>query len=128
MKAIVLIASIAVASGFAPPASSQGGGAVVATKPGAAMVGQTVKINATITAIDQDPWRHAERPARQQVVIAGSGGEELRADEGRRQRRRSVPRSVDAGAQEGRRQAGRANRGSRGGERAWPGLPVEVGK
>lgn len=52
MKKLVMMASIAVASGSVLTVHAQSGGAVVATKPGAAAVAQTVKLNATITAID----------------------------------------------------------------------------
>lgn len=68
MKAIAMIASIAAVSGFALPAFSQTGGAVVATKPGAAMAAQTVKINATITAID---------PNTRGVTLKGPQGNEV---------------------------------------------------
>ncbi len=68
MKALTIVVSIAIASGAALPASSQTGGAVVATKPGAAMVGQTVKVTATITAID---------PKTRAVTLKGPQGNEV---------------------------------------------------
>ena len=68
MKTLALVVSIAIASGAALPAFSQTGGAVVATKPGAAMVGQTVKVTATITAID---------PNTRAVTLKGPQGNEV---------------------------------------------------
>ena len=68
MKALTIVVSIAIASGAALPASSQTGGAVVATKPGAAMVAQTVKVTATITAID---------PKTRAVTLKGPQGNEV---------------------------------------------------
>jgi Cu/Ag efflux protein CusF len=68
MKALALVASIAVAYGWAIPAAAQTGGAVVATKPGAAVAAQTVKLDATITAID---------PATRGVTLKGPKGNEV---------------------------------------------------
>ena len=68
MKTLVLIASFAVASGLSLPAFAQTGGAVVATKPGAAIAAQTVKLDATITAID---------PATRAVTLKGPQGNEV---------------------------------------------------
>ena len=68
MKALAIVVSIAIASGAALPAFSQTGGAVVATKPGAAMVAQKVNITATITAID---------PKTRAVTLKGPQGNEV---------------------------------------------------
>ena len=74
MKTLAIIVSIAIASGFAPLAASQTGGAVVATKPGAAMAGQTVKLTATITAIDPKTRAVTFKgpQGNEAVIIAGS--------------------------------------------------------
>ena len=74
MKTLAIVVSIAIASGFAPSAASQTGGAVVATKPGAAMAGQTVKITATITAIDPKTRAVTFKgpQGNEAVIIAGS--------------------------------------------------------
>ncbi len=68
MKTLAIVASIAIVSGLALPASSQTSGAVVATKPGAAVAAQTVKIAATITAID---------PKTRAVTLKGPQGNEV---------------------------------------------------
>ena len=68
MKALAIIVSIAIASGFALPASSQTKDAVITTKPGAAMAAQTVKLTATITAID---------PKTRAVTLKGPQGNEV---------------------------------------------------
>ena len=68
MKALAIVVSIAIASGAALPAFSQTGSTVVTTKPGAAMVGQTVKVTATITAID---------PKTRAVTLKGPQGNEV---------------------------------------------------
>jgi Cu/Ag efflux protein CusF len=68
MKALTIVVSIAIASGAALPASSQTGGAVVGTEPGAAVVAQTVKVTATITAID---------PNTRAVTLKGPQGNEV---------------------------------------------------
>src|SRR5688500_14821779 len=68
MKALALVASIAVAYGWALPAAAQTSRAVVATKPGAAVAAQTVKLDATITAID---------PATRAVTLKGPKGNEV---------------------------------------------------
>ena len=68
MKALAIVASIVMASAWALPASSQTGGAVVATKPGAAVAAQKVKVNATISAID---------PATRAVTLKGPRGNEI---------------------------------------------------
>jgi Cu/Ag efflux protein CusF len=68
MKTLVLIASIAVASAGVLPVHAQSGGAVVATKPGAAAVAQRVNITATITAID---------PKTRGVTLKGPQGNEV---------------------------------------------------
>jgi Cu/Ag efflux protein CusF len=68
MKTLAIMASIAVAAGLTLPAHSQTGGAVVATKPGAAMAGQTVNLTATITAID---------PKTRAVTLKGPQGNEV---------------------------------------------------
>lgn len=67
-KTLVLVASIAIAAGSTLPAHSQTGGAVVATKPGAGMAVQTVKLDATITAID---------PKTRGVTLKGPQGNEV---------------------------------------------------
>ena len=47
------LAAIAIAISFALPAYAQTGGAVVATAPGKAVIAETLKATATITAIDK---------------------------------------------------------------------------
>ena len=129
MKAIVLIASIAVASGFAPPASSQGGGAVVATKPGGDGRADR-QDHATITAID---------PKTRGVTLKGPQGNEVvivAGPEVKNFAQMKVGDNVDVQylealtlePQEGRRQAGREPRKPRGERSLATGLPVEVGK
>ena len=67
-RTLAAVASIALAAGSTLPAHSQTGGAVVATKPGTALAAQTVKLDATITAID---------PKTRAVTLKGPQGNEV---------------------------------------------------
>jgi len=53
MRAFSIVTAIVIASAVASPAVAQTGGVVAETAPGKAGVAQTVKITATITAIDK---------------------------------------------------------------------------
>ena len=67
MKRKTLIA-LAAAAVLAAPALAQTGGGVVATAPGKAVIAETIKISATITAIDK---------ATRDVTLKGPQGNEL---------------------------------------------------
>ena len=68
MRALMIVVGLLGVSGWASPVPAQTGGAVVATKPGAAVAAQKVKVNATITAID---------PATRAVTLKGPRGNEI---------------------------------------------------
>ena len=64
-KSLIALAAAAVLSA---PVLAQTGGGVVATAPGKAVIAETVKISATITAIDKAP---------RDVTLKGPQGNEL---------------------------------------------------
>ncbi len=68
MRTFSIVIAIAIASAVASPAVAQTGGAVAETAPGKAGVAQTVKITATITAIDK---------ATRDVTLKGPQGNEV---------------------------------------------------
>jgi Cu/Ag efflux protein CusF len=68
MKATIAIAALAAATILASQAAAQTGGAMVAKGPGVAGAAQTVKVTATITAID---------PATRSVTLKGPQGREI---------------------------------------------------
>lgn len=68
MRALVIVVGVLAISVGASRVLAQTGGAVVATKPGAAVAAQKVKVNATITAID---------PATRAITLKGPRGNEI---------------------------------------------------
>jgi len=68
MRALVIVVAVLAISVGASRVLAQTGGAVVATKPGAAVAAQKVKVNATITAID---------PATRAITLKGPRGNEI---------------------------------------------------
>ena len=68
MKATIAIAAFAAATILTPQASAQSGAAIVGKGPGVAGAAQTVKVTATITAID---------PATRSVTLKGPQGREI---------------------------------------------------
>ena len=68
MRAFSIVTAIVIASAVASPAVAQTGGVVAETAPGKAGVAQTVKITATITAIDK---------ATRDVTLKGPQGNEV---------------------------------------------------
>ena len=68
MRNWIAAASIAVGFVFAATASAQTGGAVIGTAPGKGGIAQTVKLTATITAIE---------PATRDVILKGPKGNEM---------------------------------------------------
>jgi Cu/Ag efflux protein CusF len=68
MKVLTMTLAVAIASVFAFPVSSQTGQVIGGTAPGSAMVGQTVDVTATITAID---------PATRAVTLKGPQGNDV---------------------------------------------------
>ena len=107
---------------FAMPAAAQTGGVVAASAPGKAGVAQTVKVTATITAIDS---------ATRDVTLKGPKGNELTVTAGPEvknfasmkvgdQVERPVHRGADARAEEGRRPR-RGAHGEKGATGAKPG-------
>jgi len=68
MRALVVAVGMFGLLGFACAVAAQTGGAVVATKPGAALAAQKIKVNATITAID---------PATRAITLKGPRGNEI---------------------------------------------------
>lgn len=73
MKSLVSLAALAAACALSVPAHAQSGGAVVGTAPGRAAAAQTVKISATITAIDK---------AKRDVTLKGPQGNLLTVNAG----------------------------------------------
>jgi hypothetical protein len=68
MKATIAIAALAAATILAPQAAAQTGAAIVGKGPGVAGAAQTVKVTATITAIDA---------ATREVTLKGPQGREI---------------------------------------------------
>ena len=68
MRTFSIVIAIAIASAVASPAVAQTGGVVAETAPGKAGVAQTVKITATITAIDK---------ATRDITLKGPQGNEV---------------------------------------------------
>jgi len=68
MRAFSIVTAIVIASAVASPAVAQTGGVVAETAPGKAGVAQTVKITATITAIDK---------ATRDITLKGPQGNEV---------------------------------------------------
>ena len=68
MRTFSIVIAIVIASAVASPAGAQSGGVVAETAPGKAGVAQTVKITATITAIDK---------ATRDVTLKGPQGNEV---------------------------------------------------
>ena len=68
MRAFSIVTAIVIASAVASPAVAQTGGVVAETAPGKAGVAQTIKITATITAIDK---------ATRDITLKGPQGNEV---------------------------------------------------
>ncbi len=68
MRALLVTAVVAAAAGFGLPATAQTGAAATATAPGKGAIAKTVKVQATITAIDK---------ATREVRLKGPQGDEL---------------------------------------------------
>ena len=68
MRTFSIVAGIAIAASLASPAWAQTGGVVEATEPGKVGVAQTVKVTATITAIDK---------ATRDITLKGPQGNEV---------------------------------------------------